>query len=150
MGAEKSVDLLPMDGDTELNVVDTKNITGSCGGSIVTVFGVTDSSGYVFRIYYETAKIEITSYKDRDIPKVLGLNHKVLSDLNGIACIARTSGDKLLIWSRCGGTHCAPEFTFFVIDPKRLVFLSPKSGCDAKCAARLIGSDLPYKINGDP
>lgn len=146
--AETAITLAPMKGDKALDVVATKNITGSCGASVVRVLGVTDVDNDSFRTELDTGKIIVRSAAKE---LILGYGN-VLSDYNGVACVSTKSGMRLLIWSNCSGSACGDRFSFFIIDPERLVFLAPKDPrkgeCDERCASQLLGNKLPQKING--
>jgi hypothetical protein len=151
--AESAINLSPMRGFSAIDVVATKNVTGSCGTSIVRVLGVMDVRNSV---YTSDADAEIIVRGGPSLPPkdlILSLKSGVLSDLNGVACVATKSGSRLLVWSKCGGSMCVrDDFSFIVIDPDRLVLLAPKDPikgqCDAQCASQLLGNKLPQKING--
>jgi hypothetical protein len=147
--AEPAISLPPMKGETALDVVDTKNVTGSCGTSIVRVLGVKNVAGNFYGIDLDAGKIIIRSGPTKEL--VLSSSSGVLSDHNGVACVSTKSGNRLLVWSNCSGSTCGDNFSFFVIDPERLTFLAPKDPrkgqCDAKCASQLLGNQLPQKIN---
>ena len=146
---EEAISLPPMKGDKALDVVETKNVTGSCGTSMVRVMGVTTRVDSSYRIDQDAGKIIVRSGTGKEL--VLGLDNDVLSDHNGVACVLTKSGSRLLVWSQCAGSACGDRMSFFVIDPERLVFLAPKDPrkgrCDDKCASQLLGNRLPQKIN---
>lgn len=148
--ADTAISLPPMKGDKTLDVVATKNVTGSCGTSIVRVLGVTDVINNFYSIDFDAGKIIVRSGPTKEL--ILGSDSGVLSDHNGVACVSTKSGSRLLIWSNCSGNACGDIFSFFVIDPERLLFLAPKDPrkgqCDEKCASQLLGNKLPQKING--
>lgn len=142
--------LRPMQGYKELDVIKTENITGSCGGSVVRVMGMIDPVDNYFSIEQDTGKIIVRS---SSATNDLILSHEnILSDYNGVACVETKSGDKLLIWSNCGGSVCGDNFSFYVIDPKSLKFIAPKDpkkgSCDDDCATKVLGNNFPKKVNG--
>ncbi len=146
--AEPAMDIAPIGENKALTVTESKSFSGACGTSTVSVYGVVDFPGSYFRVDYDVAKIIVRSSLGA-VPKTLSLTAEtgVISDRNGVACVASAKGARLLIWSQCAGTQCVPEFVFFVVDPARLVFLTPRSGCNAKCASRLLGSRKPQELN---
>lgn len=148
--ADTAIGLSPMKGDKTLHVVSTKNITGTCGASIVRVLGVTDVMDTFYGIDLDAGKIIVRSGPTKEL--ILDSESGVLSDHNGVACVSAKSGNRLLIWSNCSGSSCGDDFSFFVIDPDRLIFLAPKDPrkgqCDERCASQLLGNKIPQKING--
>jgi hypothetical protein len=148
--ANTAISLSPMEGEKSPDVVATRNVTGSCGSSIVRVLGVTDVIDNFYGIDLDAGKIIIRSGLNKEL--ILGADSGVLSDHNGVACVSTKSGSRLLIWSNCSGSACGDNFSFFVIDPERLVFLAPKDPrkgqCDDSCASQLLGNKLPKRING--
>lgn len=167
--AQSAIRLQPMKGEKSL-LVEGSNVTGSCGTSVVRVLGVArvvdnffdiDSDArIIIRVFQEdhtkdviapdTGAIIVPGGSTKEL--ILNSDSGVLSDHNGVACVATTSGSRLLVWSNCAGSACGDDFSFFVIDPERLVFLAPqdprKGQCDEKCASQLLGNQLPQKING--
>jgi hypothetical protein len=149
--AGTAINLQPMKGYKNIDVVETKNFTGSCGKSQVHVLGVTAVRDNTFSTDGEAGKIIVgLPYTDGREPLILD-DDSGLSDSNGVACVSTKSGSRLLIWSICDGSACGDDFSFFVIDPDRLVFLAPKDPkkgeCNEKCASLLLGNGLPKKIN---
>ena len=149
-----AISLDPFPQSNGVEVTQTQNITGTCGGSIVRVVGVKDITGDFFDTDLDTAQIIIrpgsAGYGQPYRERVIDRNGGVLSDYNGIACVWGLRGYVLLIWSVCGGTICGDDFSFTVIDPKTLRTLAPlkkSEVCDAKCAARFTGNNLPYELN---
>lgn len=147
--ADAAINLPPMKGDKSVDVVATKNFTGSCGSSIVRVLGVTNVVDNFYAVEQDAGKIIVRSGSAKDL--VLTSESGVLSDHNGVECVSTKSGNRLLIWSNCSGSSCGDDFSFYVIDPERLVFLAPKDPrkdqCDEKCASKVLGNNLPQKIN---
>ena len=142
--------LRPMQGYKELDVVKTENITGSCGGSVVRVMGITDFVENFYSVDSDAGKIIVRS---SSVTNDLVLTQEnVLSDHNGVACVETKTGDKLLVWSNCGGSRCTDNFSFYVIEPKSLKFIAPKDpkkgSCDDECATKVLGNNLPKKVNG--
>lgn len=146
-----AIDLPPMKGYKSLDVVTTKNITGSCGNAVVRVMGVTEVVGKFYTIEPDSGVIIVRHNPRHEL--VLSIDNGVLSDYNGVACVSTRAGKRLLVWSTCGGSVCPDTFTFFVIDPDRLVFLAPKDPkkrtCDALCASRVLGNNLPQRLNNE-
>jgi len=147
--ADTAIGLPPMKGGKTLDVVATKNVTGSCGASIVRVLGVTDVIDNFYGIDLDAGKIIVRSGPNKEL--VLSHGSGILSDHNGVACVSTKSGSRLLVWSNCAGSACGEGFSFFVIDPEHLVLLAPKDPlkgrCDEKCASLLLDNKLPQKIN---
>ena len=148
--AAPAIDLPPIKGMATLEVIATKNIAGSCGTSTVRVLGVLNvfDDYHFYSMDLEAGKIIIQGPTNE---LILSYEGDVLSNHNGVACVSTKSGNRLLVWSNCAGSGCGDDFSFFVIDPERLVFLAPndpkKGYCDAKCASQILGSDLPEKID---
>ena len=142
--------LPPIEGQKALWLETTNNITGSCGTSIVRVLGVKKVISNFYTIDLDAGRIIIRSAGEE---LVLDANDGTLSDHNGIACVPTESGSRLLVWSNCSGSVCGDDFSFVIVDPERLVILAPKDPyketCHAKCASKLLGNELPQKINSD-
>lgn len=111
--------------------VEIENFMGTCGHSSVQIQGVDNIFDNEFSM--DNGEIIVSSGST----KQLNLRD-VLSDHNGIACVATKAGGRLLIWSSCSGSSCGGA-NFSVIDPDKLVNLAPNS-CDAQCASRVLGS----------
>jgi hypothetical protein len=121
----------------------TRNITGRCGGAVVRVMGITTFTDKMFASEPDEAKIIV---RNRPMPE---LNIKP-DDYTGLACIHVEGKTFILIWGVCGGSACGEDYSFIVVDPKTMKILTPdhlRDPCDAKCAANLTGSALPYRIN---
>lgn len=147
--SQSAILLPPMKGNNFLDIVATKNITGSCGTSIVRALGVVDVVDNFYSIDDDAGKIIVRAGVAKEM--VLSSNNGILSDHNGMACISTKFGNRLLVWSNCSGSACGEKFSFFIIDPERLVFLAPKdprkNRCDEKCASQILGNKFPQKIN---
>jgi hypothetical protein len=144
-----AISLFPMQGDKALNVVQAKNVTGSCGSAVVRVLGVTNASDGFYENDSDSGIIIRSGGKELNISEGGG---DILSDHNGVACVPTKSGKRLLVWSNCAGSACGDNFSFFVFDPERLALIAPKDPrkeqCDENCASRILGSSLPQQING--
>ncbi|MDO8812388.1 MAG: TM2 domain-containing protein [Gallionella sp.] len=146
--ATRAISLRPMEGNAAFAEITAPNVTGYCGTSVVRVLGIEQVTDNFFSTDLDAGKIIIRA----GALKEMTIDRNVLSDHNGVACVTTKSGNRLLIWSNCGGNACGENFSFFVIDPERLVFLAPKDPfkeqCDEECASQLLGNQLPQKING--
>lgn len=149
--AATPIGLAPLQGSKNLDVVATKSITGTCGKTIVEVMGVTDLNPGFYDVDPDAGRVLVRTAAGKELS--LGADSGVLSDHNGVACVATSAGNRLLFWSNCSGSACGDNFSFFVLDPERLLFVAPKDPrkgpCDAKCAAQVLGNKLPLKINGE-
>jgi hypothetical protein len=146
--AQTAIVLQPMRGDHAVDVVKTINVTGSCGGAIVRVMGVTNTVGNFYTLDLDAGKVIVRS-SGQDL--VLDADHG-LSDHDGVACITNKTGNHVLVWSQCGGSACPDAWDYIVIDADKLAIVSPlgpnKGGdCDAACASRLTGSRMPFDLN---
>lgn len=142
----QAVAIAPMAGDTRIDTVVTQNLTGKCGAAVVRVMGVT-YIGDTFSTDLDAAQV-IVRHGDPYREVVI---KNFLSDHNGIACVGPEGAETVLIWSNCGGTACGDEFTFQVIDPRRIAVIAGEIGgkpCDARCAASVTSSVVPLRING--
>lgn len=146
----KAISLRPMDGSSAPGVIVPPNVMGYCGTSLVAVMGIRDINSSYFQIDTDT-KIIISAGSVKERQLIIDSDSGVLSDYNGVACVTTGSGDRLLVWSVCGGNLCG-GLSYFVIDPERQVFLAPldplKEQCDEKCASQLLGNQLSQQING--
>jgi hypothetical protein len=148
--ATNAISLSPKVGDAAVGVIAMPDATGYCGTSTVRVSGIEKVSGNSFSIDMDLGKIVVKTMQNKEL--VISSGSGVLSDYNGTACVSTESGSRLLVWSNCAGSACGESFSFFVIDPERLVFLAPQNPsnerCDERCASQLLGNQLPKKING--
>lgn len=146
--AQPAISLQPVNGNDSLRVIETKHIIGSCGTSIVDIKGVQKIFDDNFAISVD-GEVIVSSGSNKQL--VIKEGEGILSDYNGIACVPTKLGSKLLIWSTCGGSQCGDSYNFYVIDPERLVYLAPKNPrkgtCDAECASKALGINLPQDIN---
>ncbi|MGO4330541.1 hypothetical protein AB4Z48_31860 [Cupriavidus sp. 2TAF22] len=134
------VTLRPMDGERQVLAEQATNFTGACGGAVVRVMGVTSTSGNHFGIDLDAGVVIV-----RQAGKEIALRDP-LSDQNAIACVPTAIGDRLLIASACAGSSCPDNFTYYVIDPRRLLILVPRKAaetCDERCAERVLGVKVP-------
>ena len=70
-----------------------------------------------------------------------------ISDFTGIAC-EPSQGGKLLVYSACKGSGCGEGFQFHILSMQTGQLIAPMHGksCDAQCAARVLSSALPLRI----
>ena len=117
------------------------NYTGLCGTAVVKIMDVEEVNNDIFKV--NNGKLAVKSGK-----KELNLD-EALSDYNGIACVKTKTAERLLVWSNCSGSVCGDDFKFYVIDLQKLTIIAPKKGktCDDKCASKILGNQLPQKIN---
>src|SRR2546423_1126555 len=102
--AESAISLPPWQGEKALDIVETKNITGSCGTAVVRVLGITNIYDNYYSILLDAGKIIVRKGPLKEL--VLSSDNGVLSDFNGVACVPTKSGNRLLVWSNCGGSAC--------------------------------------------
>lgn len=134
------VTLRPMEGERQVLAESSTNFTGVCGGAVVRVMGVSSTSGNQFGIDLDAGVVIV-----RQPGKEIALRDP-LSDQNAIACVPTGTGDKLLIASACAGSACPDSFSYYVIDPKRVLILAPKKAtetCDERCAEKVLGAKVP-------
>lgn len=134
------VALRPMDGERQVLAEPSTNFTGSCGGAIVRVMGVTSTYGNRFGIDLDAGMVIV-----RQAGREIALRDE-LSDHNSVACVPTGSGDKLLIGSACAGSACPDSYSYVVIDPRRAVVLAPRKrgeACDELCAGKVLGARVP-------
>ncbi|WP_420997273.1 hypothetical protein ACKI2N_033315 [Cupriavidus sp. 30B13] len=134
------VALRPMEGARQVLAEPVTNFTGSCGGAVVRVMGVTSTYGDRFGIDLDAAVIIV-----RQAGKEMALRNS-LSDHNSIACVPTSKGDRLLVGSACAGSACPDSYSYFVIDPKETAVLVPKKAgdaCDERCAEKVLGVKVP-------
>lgn len=134
------VTLRPMEGERHVLAEPATNFTGSCGGAVVRVMGVTSTYGNQFGIDLDAGVIIV-----RQAGKEMALRNE-LSDHNAIACVPTSKGDRLLIGGACAGSACPDSYAYFVIDPKEIVVLAPKKAgdaCDERCAEKALGVRVP-------
>jgi hypothetical protein len=77
---------------------------------------------------------------------------KYLLGWAGTTCVSTPRGKRLLIWTVCNGPKCsAVHLHFYVVTPSTLTIYPdsdlPKDECNAKCASRILGNDLPERID---
>ena len=141
----KSVILEPLSSDGG-DVVQVRNIYGRCGTSVVQVLGVRDASEDFYTVDSGAGNADIIVIREGGRSQVS--LKKSLSDYNGVSCLKATTGTRLLVWSNCGGSICGNGFSFTIVDPDTLEIVAGKdSDCNALCASRLLGSDLPLRLD---
>lgn len=109
--AETAIRLHPMEGDEALDIVETRNYTGSCGESIVRVLGVKSVYEDFYTVDLDAAKIIVRSGPNNELilrPEGTRSNNKgdILLEHNGVACVSIKYGNRLLVWSGCSGSAC--------------------------------------------
>jgi hypothetical protein len=77
---------------------------------------------------------------------------KYLLGWAGTTCVSTPRGKRLLIWTVCGGPTCNEvHLHFYVVTPSTLTIYpssdQSKDECNAKCASRVLGNDLPKRID---
>jgi hypothetical protein len=128
-----------------VDAVTVHNIYGKCGPSVVQVLGVREQNGDFYSIDASSDTYDILLI--REPRRQLSLK-KFLSDYNGVDCLTSGSAKKLLVWSNCAGSACGYGYSFVVVDPEDLEIVAGEDGnCNSLCAARILGSDLPLKID---
>jgi hypothetical protein len=145
-----AISLKPVGSEKSMETINTLNIYGSCGTSVVAIFGIQadrydegsssfqlDSSGQPDLVLREYGKS--TSFG------------QLLSDFNVVQCVKTTKGELLLVASHCGGSACSDHYDFYVIDPltKKLLDTAGSGSCNAKCASKILGNRLPLEIDGE-
>ena len=139
------VRLHPFKGSKKLAITKTKAITGVCGKAVVRVLGVKNEQDNVYSSDVDGAKIVIRNPPKKEL--VFDSNSGVISDYTGMACIG---GNRLLIWSDCGGSACGRGYNFTVIDTENLIILAPKDpreqSCDDKCASQALDGFSIYRL----
>lgn len=149
--AQSSIDLQPSLISDKIEVEKVENYTGSCGDSAVLVYGVLRPGSETFNIA-DYGRVVVRSGPRKEI--VLSAENGVLSDHNGIACVKTKTGDRLVIWSVCGGSSCTWGYDYFVVDPSIPALIAPKDlkkdSCDKKCAIKELGGKLlPVLMGSD-
>jgi hypothetical protein len=146
--AVSGMNLAPMPGEKTIDVVKTQNYTGSCGSAIVRVMGVeTTVDDTLFRFEIDSAKLIVRgkNYKELTLTTDNGLD-----TLGGVSCVSTKAGNRLLVWTNCGGNGC-PFYNFMVIDPEKASIVAPKNPlketCDEKCATTALGRKLPVQLS---
>lgn len=152
------INLQPAIGQKTVSVSETKNYTGSCGRAVVDVVGVSEPSamsGNYFVVNNYSGHVIVHESLDNlmKMKNPRPLKELVLRDqlpgYNNVTCVATKFGHRLVVFGFHGG-NCAidcDQSGFYIIDPERFVFLSPKDGkCDKKCAVRLLGKAFPEEI----
>lgn len=145
-----AITLQDLKSDHPLTSDEAKIISGSCGESNIQITGVAHIDDYKFAIdFSKNNRIVVRSSKNNAL--VLESRSYPLSDYNGVACISTKNGLKLLIWSKCGGSKCSDSYDFYVIDTESALLIAPKLNsakpCNAECASRILGNNIPRKID---
>lgn len=144
----QAVAIAPLTGQRAINSDFVQNMTGSCGSAVVRVLGVSSVNSDMFGIDLDSGQVIVrnrAASPDEIIVK------DFLSDHNGVACVGPTGFESLLLWSVCGGTACGDDFSFMVINPRRMVVVAGgdrDEPCDARCAASVTSSVVPLRLNG--
>ena len=145
--AAPGLNLSPMPGEKKIDVVKTENFTGSCGSAIVRVLGVENFiDDTLFRMELDGGKLIVRGTgKELELTPMNGLDTLV-----GLSCVPTKAGNRLLVWTNCGGNGC-PFFNFTVIDPVKAMIVAPKNPaketCDEKCATTSLGRKLPVSLS---
>ena len=144
----QSINLMTTPRQGTVDYVAAQNITGMCGGAVVRVLSVTRQDDDTFALDLDSGDVIVRSNDSGSFRELSLKPLGVLSDHNGISCVEGSLGTRLLVWTKCGGSACGDEYGFIVIDPKSArVFSGEEDGCDEDCASRLVGSDLPLRLN---
>lgn len=139
----QAIGIPPLPGDRAIDSVFVQNMTGSCGSAVVRVLGVTSVNSDMFGIDLDSGQVIVRNRAASPNEIVV---KSFLSDHNGVACVGPTGAETVLLWSACGGTACGDDFSFMVIDPRRMVVVA--DDCDAHCAASATSSVVPLRLNG--
>ena len=146
-----AVSLKPVvDSDKSMETVRTLNIYGSCGASIVAILGI-QADGF------DEASSNFQMDPGGQPDLVLRRSGKstsfggLFTDFNVVQCVKTPKGERLLVGGHCGGSACSDHYDFYVINPftGKLVKTVGSGGCNAKCASRILGSRLPFEIDGE-
>ena len=137
--------LEPMvDGDED---VDT--IYGKCGEAVVRIKSLSNDSADHFagnpRVLISLPAGRGKAERDLSVGKYL-------LGWSGTTCVSTRRGKRLLIWTVCGGPTCNEvHLHFYVVTPSTLAIYpnsdQSKDECNAKCASRVLGNDLPQRID---
>lgn len=141
--ADVAIQLDPALGSSKVDEQQVRNVTGTCGGAIVRVLGMSDE--YATSSFdYDAGRILVRSDGGE---MVLGTDN-VINDYNSITCMTDRKGRALLVIAgQCAGSACGDEADYYIIDPVRREFVAPrdpKAGtCDRACATRALGREAP-------
>lgn len=121
------------------------SISGSCGPAQLKVNGVQPDT-----LIGPEGAIRITSGKSSLTigPGAKGNSGIYLQDRNKLHCLSTPTGPKLVLALYCDGRSCAPV-DYRVIDPstaKVIGRLSSMDECDAKCATKALGTEIPMSL----
>lgn len=145
--AAPGLNLAPMSGDKKIDVVKTENYTGSCGSAVVRVLGVENFlDDKLFRLEIDSGKVIVrANNKETALTMENGLDA-----LAGVSCVSTKAGNRVLVWSNCGGNGC-PYYNFTIIDAEKALIVAPKNPmketCDEKCATSALGRKLPVSLS---
>jgi len=144
--SQPAVSLKPLEGDKGMSIENTQSISGTCGKSLVRITGITNLVDDFFTLDPDAGIIIVR----RSYDKVLKINDsdEIFDDYSGLVCIPTKTGDRLFLWTFCGGKMCGESLKYFVINPGKPAFISPKNGaCDGKCASKHLDQHpLPLNI----
>lgn len=141
--ADVAIRLDPALGSATVEEQQVRNVTGTCGGGIVRVLGMSDE--YATSSFdYDAGRILVRSDGGE---MVLGTD-SVINDYNSITCMTDRKGRAMLVIAgQCAGSACGDAADYYVIDPVRRVFVAPKDPkagtCDRACATRALGREAP-------
>lgn len=147
--ASPALDLAPLQGINKIEVLNTKIYKGMCGSAMITVTGVLQTVGDRFlHLDHDTGAVIIyTTTTNKELKLAMG---GYVDTYTGVSCVPTKSGNRLLIWSNCGGNGC-PSFDFALVDPDKAIVLWPRNPktetCDEKCATKLLGRKLPVDLS---
>jgi len=130
----------------EVHITNIQNYYGTCGDAVVQVLGVEENPGdgfYTVDAGTDTAQIVILNEGSE-----VRIRQEDLSDANGVACLNSKKNPQILVWKNCLGSACPPDFHFIVVDIRSMrIVRGGKTECDAVCAYRATGSQLPFRLN---
>lgn len=128
------------------DAVTVRNVYGKCGPAVVHVLGIRDEIGDFYAVDSAAENADIVVIGKGGNQKIS--LKRALSDYNGVACIGSGLNKLLLVWSDCGGSACGRGYNFTVVDVQTLRMLAGgASACDAPCAAKITGNQLPLELD---
>lgn len=143
--AKQAIVLQPYSGEASPRIAAQWSMKGQCGESEVLVLGIRDTYGDFFSTDLDAGQIIIRHPSGRQL--AFGTDSPLMDDHSGLACISGKNGHRLLFWNNCAGSVCGEDWSFFILDLKRLRFLAPanihRGSCDKACAIRWLGASFP-------
>ena len=132
--------ILPMPGAKSTEVVNTRNVYGSCGKNVVAILGTVEYDVKTGDARFDQSGSPNVLIRNANADKSLAY---ALSDYNQISCVSGSKGDFLVIGSSCAGSACGDEMSYTIMHMKSM-FVFPQVGsddvCDQQCVQTLTGS----------